>query len=114
MRLQLIRYESVELTEQLMRERPGEGDSSDSVPQTQCFHSGEESVENEIPVSADESTKLDTRRAGERDCRMQEDGENALLDLTSGASSSEVDLNREETVMQQLQDTAQKLGMEVV
>lgn len=108
MRLQLIRYESVELTEQLMRERQGEGDSSESVPQTQCQLSGEESVET------DESIKLDTRRDRERDCKVQEDVENVLLDLTSGATSSEVDLSREESVMRQLQDTAQKLGMEVV
>lgn len=114
MRLQLIRYESVELTEQLMRERQGEGDSSESVPQTQCLQSGEESVETDLHVTADESTKLDMRSDRERDCRVQEDGGNVLLDLTSGASSSEVDLRREESVMRQLQDTAQKLGMEVV
>lgn len=107
MRLQLIRYESVELTEQLMQERQGDGDSSESVPQT-------ESGETELPVTADENTKVVTRRDRERDCRMQEVRENVLPDLTSGASSSEVDSNREESVMRQLQDTAQKLGMEVV
>lgn len=114
MRLQLIRYESVELTEQLMRERQGEGDSNESVPQTQCLQSGEVSVETELAVTVDENSKLDIRRDRERDIRMQEDRENALLDLTCGASSSEVDSNREESVMRQLQDTAQKLGMEVV
>lgn len=114
MRLQLIRYESVELTEQLLQERQGEGDSSESIPQTQCLQSEEESVGTELPVTAHKNTKVDGRSDGEKDCRMQEDGENALLDLTSGASSSEVDLNREESVMRQLQDTAQKLGMEVV
>lgn len=108
MRLQLIRYESVELTEQLMRERQGDGDSSESLPQTQCVQSGEESEETELAVTAEENAKLDTRRERERD------RENALLDLTSGTASSEVDSNREESVMRQLQDTAQKLGMEVV
>lgn len=88
MRLQLIRYESVELTEQLMRERQGEGDSSESVSQTQCLQSVEESGETVLPVTVDENNKMYT--------------------------SSEMDLNREESVMRQLQDTAQKLGMEVV
>lgn len=88
MRLQLIRYESVELTEQLMRERQGEGDSSESVSQTHCLQSVEESGETVLPVTVDENNKMDT--------------------------SSEMDLNREESVMRQLQDTAQKLGMEVV
>ncbi|KAK3509504.1 hypothetical protein QTP70_035158 [Hemibagrus guttatus] len=114
MRLQLIRYESVELTEQLMRERQGEGDSSESVSQTQCLQSVEESGETELPVTADENTRMNTRRDREREGRMQEDRGNVLLDYTSGASSSEMDLNREESVMRQLQDTAQKLGMEVV
>lgn len=114
MRLQLIRYESVELTEQLMRERQGEGDGGEPIPPTQRLQSGEESRETELSVTADENTRLGTRADGERDCRMPEDQENMLLDLTSGASSSELESNREESVMRQLQDTAQKLGMEVV
>lgn len=114
MRLQLIRYESVELTEQLMQERQREADSSDSLPQTQCLQSGDDSVETELCVTSDESTKVNKRRDRETDCRLAECGENALLDLTSCASSLEVDLNREESVMRQLQDTAQMLGMEVV
>ncbi|KAI5615530.1 histone H4 transcription factor, partial [Silurus asotus] len=110
MRLQLIRYESVELTEQLMRERQGGGDSSESAPQTPGLHSEEESEKTALPVNAEENTSEDR----EGDWRVQEDHENVLLDLTSGASSSEVDSNMGESVMRRLQDTAQKLGMEVV
>lgn len=109
MRLQLIRYESVELTEQLMRERQGEGDSSESIPQTQCLQSVEESGETELPVTADENTNVNTRRDRERDYRTQEDQGSVLID-----TASEMDSNREESVMRQLQDTAKKLGMEVV
>ncbi|KAI5089302.1 histone H4 transcription factor [Silurus meridionalis] len=114
MRLQLIRYESVELTEQLMRERQGGGDSSESAPQTPGLHSEEESEKTALPVNAEENTSVNTSEDREGDWRAQEDHENVLLDLTSGASSSEVDSNMGESVMRRLQDTAQKLGMEVV
>ncbi|XP_062844639.1 histone H4 transcription factor [Trichomycterus rosablanca] len=104
MRLQLIRYESVELTEQLMRERQGEADSAESVPQTPCHQSGEESEDRGLSVNTDGTFTESNSKGGERD-------ENGLLVLRSRASSHDL---REESVMQQLQDTAQQLGMEVV
>lgn len=107
MRLQLIRYESVELTEQLMRERQGEGDS----PQTHCLQPGEDSV---VARGADGSSEVEMSEARETDCGTREArGENVPLVPTRGAPS-ETEATREESVMRQLQDTAQQLGMEVV
>lgn len=105
MRLQLIRYESVELTEQLMRERQGEGDSSESIQQN--VQSGEE-LEETI-----QNTEAGIRKEGAEVCRTQDNAESVFLVLMAG-TSSETDSTREGSVMHQLQDTAQQLGMEVV
>ncbi|XP_051960614.1 histone H4 transcription factor-like [Xyrauchen texanus] len=111
MRLQLIRYESVELTEQLMRERQGEGDSSESTPRD--LQPGEEPEETGPVSTMGGNTEAGIRKAAAEDCRTQGNGESVLLVLTAG-TSSETDSTREESVMRQLQDTAQQLGMEVV
>lgn len=105
MRLQLIRYESVELTEQLMRERQGEGDSSESSQQN--VQSGEE-----LEETMGGNTEAGIRKEGAEVCRTQENAESVFLVLMAG-TSSETD-SREGSVMCQLQDTAQQLGMEVV
>lgn len=107
MRLQLIRYESVELTEQLMRERQSDTNSVEDVPQT-CHQSGEES-EVRGPAQTDRTS---TDSGSERECtKVGERTENGLLVCRSRTSSHDL---REKSVMQQLQDTAQQLGMEVV
>lgn len=111
MRLQLIRYESVELTEQLMRERQGEGDSSESSQQN--VQPGEE-LEETVPIGImGGNIEAVIRKDGVDVCRTQENTESVFLVLTSG-TSSETDSTREGAVMRQLQDTAQHLGMEVV
>uniref|UniRef100_A0A673JBG7 Histone H4 transcription factor n=1 Tax=Sinocyclocheilus rhinocerous TaxID=307959 RepID=A0A673JBG7_9TELE len=111
MRLQLIRYESVELTEQLMRERQGEGDSSESSQQN--VQPGEELEESGPLGTMGGNTEAGIRKEGVNDCRTQENTESVFLVLTAG-TSSETDSTREGSVMRQLQDTAQQLGMEVV
>lgn len=106
MRLQLIRYESVELTEQLIRERQGEGDSSESSQQN--VQPGEE-----LEETPEHLTEAKSKKDEAEVCRTQDNSESVFLVLTAG-SSSEADSIREGLVMRQLQDTAQQLGMEVV
>lgn len=106
MRLQLIRYESVELTEQLMRER--QGDSSESNPQN--IQSGEEM---EMGGLGTVSGETGMRKEAAEDCRTQENRESVFLLMTAGTSSETQSIS-EESVMLQLQDTAQQLGMQVV
>ncbi len=109
MRLQLIRYESVELTEQLMRERQGEGDSSESSQQN--AQPGEELEETGPLSTMGGNTEAGIRKEGVDVCRTQENTESLFLVLTAGTSA---ETTREGGVMRQLQDTAQQLGMEVV
>lgn len=111
MRLQLIRYESVELTEQLMRERQGEGDSSESSQQN--AQPGEELEETGHLSTMGGNTEAGIRKEGVDVCRTQENTESVFLVLTAG-TSAETDSTREVAVMRQLQDTAQQLGMEMV
>ncbi|XP_030648941.1 histone H4 transcription factor-like [Chanos chanos] len=118
MRLQLIRYESVELTEQLMRERQGEGDSSEAAVQSEGLQPVEEAESAGAGDYVGRSSATE-RIEGERDCVAEEgavtdeQGENVLLVLTAGPAP-EAESKREDAVMRQLQDTAQQLGMEVV
>ncbi len=111
MRLQLIRYESVELTEQLMRERQGEGDSSESSQQN--AQPSEELEETGHLSTMGGNTEAGIRKEGVDVCRTQENTESVFLVLTAG-TSAETDSTREVAVMRQLQDTAQQLGMEMV
>lgn len=108
MRLQLIRYESVELTEQLMRER--QGDSSESNPQN--IQPGEE-MELGALGTVGGVTETGMRKEAAEDCRTQENRESVFLLMTAG-TSTETESISEESVMLQLQDTAQQLGMQVV
>ncbi|XP_042611897.1 histone H4 transcription factor-like [Cyprinus carpio] len=111
MHLQLIHYESVELTVQLMRERQGEGDSSESSQQN--VQPGEELEESGPLGTMGGNIEAGIRKEGVNDCRTQEKTESVFLVLTAG-TSSETDSTREKSVMRQLQDTGQQLGMEVV
>ncbi|XP_076130568.1 histone H4 transcription factor [Alosa pseudoharengus] len=111
MRLQLIRYESVELTEQLMRERPAEGDCSDQPAQNEGDGSGPQSSAGGEDVSDEEEEEEGDCGAEER--VRPEEGDNVLLVMLKG-SSPEAQAAEEDTVMRRLQDTAQQLGMEVV
>ncbi|XP_055798937.1 histone H4 transcription factor [Salvelinus fontinalis] len=102
MRLQLIRYESVELTEQLMRERPEghEGEGEDAA-RTDVLGPGEDA--RVVAHSTEVQVEL-------RGVLLEgEQGEGVFYDLTGGDSSRA----GEDTVILQLQDTAQQLGMQV-
>ncbi|KAG9351457.1 hypothetical protein JZ751_022707 [Albula glossodonta] len=150
MRLQLIRYESVELTEQLMKERQEGGDRG--VGGDRSAGGDTESIQSDCPMqgmgSADEGGMevgvaelrgivLDGVQANgtghEGDSHSPviqlqsgtiEQGENVFYLLTSASPSQAVILpcvpegegegGGGDSVMMQLQDTAQQLGMEVV
>ncbi|XP_010868753.1 histone H4 transcription factor [Esox lucius] len=110
MRLQLIRYESVELTEQLMRERPEAEEGEEEVSQTDSPGEDEDvsgpaapppEVQVELKgVMLDEGGPVDGGESGE-----------GVLYVLSASEPSEVE---EDAVMLQLQDTAQQMGMQVV
>lgn len=129
MRLQLIRYESVELTEQLMRERHAEGDCSDQPAQSECLQPGQESNGAGLPstVAGDdisEGQEEEEEEEEDLDCgaeerekeqdEQEEDGENVLMVMLKERSPEAQVVAEEDTVMRRLQDTAQQLGMEVV
>lgn len=100
MKLQLIRYESVELTEQLMRERE-EGCQEEEVE-------GQDAGPLEGPGPrqvAGATGLLEQQGSGTETAR---DSEGMFFVFTEGTSQGEV------AVMLQLQDTAQQLGMQVV
>ncbi|CAB1315813.1 unnamed protein product [Coregonus sp. 'balchen'] len=109
MRLQLIRYESVELTEQLMRGRPegedaartdilGPGEDARAVA-----HSMEVQVELRGVLLEEEGGPVEEGQGG-----VGEQGAGVFYDLTGGDSSHA----GEDAVTLQLQDTAQQLGMQ--
>lgn len=109
MRLQLIRYESVELTEQLMREkqkRRGEDDDSSDSNQAE---SREPEGESASEVQAElRGVLLEEQRAEEPDISTAEGGREGdmLYVLTKGLSQA-----GEDSVLMQLQDTEQQQGM---
>ncbi|XP_018610651.2 histone H4 transcription factor [Scleropages formosus] len=128
MRLQLIRYESVELTEQLMKERQEARDRNPEGEEIQP----EALTQGVAEGGAEEGTEglrgilIDSGQAGGSDSgavvspalHVNEQGSDVFYMLTDGSPeatgpqvASEV---REDSVMLQLQDTAQQLGMEVV
>lgn len=109
MRLQLIRYESVELTEQLMRERQNRQEDEDS---------GQTEAEEESPGAALSEVQVELRgvlleeQRPEEPTVSTEEGvqeESMLYVLTGGLSQA-----GEDTVMLQLQDTAQQQGMQMI
>ncbi|KAJ7996177.1 hypothetical protein DPEC_G00234350 [Dallia pectoralis] len=104
MRLQLIRYESVELTEQLMMERPEGGEGEDPAPHSDSPGEGEERPP-EVQV---ELGGLESEVGGSGD---QGGSGEAVFYVLGAGDPSEVGEN---AVMLQLQDTAQQMGMQVV
>ncbi|KAF6728859.1 hypothetical protein FQA47_000410 [Oryzias melastigma] len=101
MRLQLIRYESVELTEQLMRERQKRQTEEDASSE----HAEDQEMEEE-PTAASEvqvelrGVLLEEQRSEELTVSAEEGvQEEGMLYVLSGGESS---------VLLQLQDTAQQ------
>ena len=120
MRLQLIRYESVELTEQLMRERQEsrEGEEGEDSAQAEGLEPGEEEDDDEAGAGTPREMEVELRgvlleeeeeEGGQTVAGMSQQGESMFYVLTSSSPDS-----GEGSVMQQLQDTAQQLGMQVV
>lgn len=112
LRLQLIRYESVELTEQLMREKQTRQEDEDGS-QTEGQELEEESLgaaPSELQVEL-RGVLLEEHRAEEPTASAEEGSqeEGMLYILTGGLSQA-----GEDSVMQQLQDTVQQQGMQVV
>lgn len=102
LRLQLIRYESVELTEQLMRERQNrQGEEDEDSAQTEEQEEG--AASSELPVELRgvflEEQRTESLIVGAEE-GAQEEG--MLYVLTGGLSQA-----GEDTVMLQLQDSAQ-------
>ncbi|XP_035291241.1 histone H4 transcription factor [Anguilla anguilla] len=147
MRLQLIRYESVELTEQLMERQEGgdRGGAEDrglggdtEASQTDCPAQGAAAANGgggEVGVAELRGIVLDGVQADGSgaggsglgpvihvESGTNEQGEKVFYVLTSAGPSQELILpsapedggGRADSVMMQLQDTAQQLGMEVV
>ncbi|XP_071376755.1 histone H4 transcription factor [Centroberyx affinis] len=116
MRLQLIRYESVELTEQLMRERHDrQGEEDEDSGQTEGLGLGEEAaaeaaVPSEMQVELRgvllEEQRTEQQAAGAAEAEQEE---GMFYVLTGGLAQA-----GEDAVMLQLQDTAKQLGMQVV
>lgn len=107
MRLQLIRYESVELTEQLMRERQNRQADEEDEDQTEGQEVGEESpgaAPSELQVEL-RGVLLEEQRAEETAVSAEEGSqeEGMLYVLTGGLSQA-----GDDSVMQQLQDNAQQ------
>lgn len=113
LRLQLIRYESVELTEQLMRERQNRQAEEDEESITA---EGQE-LEEESAVAPSELQEelrgvlLEQQRTEGLPVNATEGSqeEGMLYILTGGLSQT-----GEDSVMQQLQDTAQQQGMQAL
>lgn len=107
LRLQLIRYESVELTEQLMRERQNrQGEEDEDSAQTEEQELEEVSPgapPSELPVVL-RGVFLEEQRTEDLTVSAEEDAqeEGMLYVLTGGLSQA-----GEDTVMLQLQDSAQ-------
>lgn len=113
LRLQLIRYESVELTEQLMRERQNRQAEEDGGSEPT---EGQELQEGAAPAEVQVELKgvlLEEQRIDEPGSTVgaEEGGqeEGMLYVLTGGLSQA-----GEESVMLQLQDAAQQQEMEVL
>lgn len=116
MRLQLIRYESVELTEQLMRERQNrQAEEDGDSEQTE----GQE-LEEEATGAAHAEVQVELKGVLLEEQRIEEPGstvsgeeggqdEGMLYVLAGGLPQA-----GEESVMLQLQDAAQQQEMEVV
>lgn len=114
LRLQLIRYESVELTEQLMRERQNrQGEEDEDSGQTE-----EQELEEVSPGAAPSELPVELRgllleeQRTEKPTVSAEEGsqeEGMMYILTGGLSQGGQD-----SVMMQLQDAAQQQGMQVV
>ncbi|MBN3309516.1 HINFP factor, partial [Amia calva] len=113
MRLQLIRYESVELTEQLMKERQDgqadgvEGGAGTLSPVIQVESRTNELGESEMVyyvLTSSPAQAAPLPACGEPQAMVSVD-----MDTEVGQGTQDGD-----SVMMQLQDTAQQLGMEVV
>lgn len=114
MRLQLIRYESVELTEQLMRERQSrQGEEDDDSGQTEGQELEEASphaAPSDLPVEL-RGLLLEEQRTEKPTVSMEEGGqEEGMLYILTGGLAPE----GEDSVLLQLQDAAQQQGMQVV
>ncbi|KAL0993778.1 hypothetical protein UPYG_G00113830 [Umbra pygmaea] len=112
MRLQLIRYESVELTEQLMRERPEEAVQNDSPDPGEDEDEDEHDSLAEQPSEVQvELSEVQSEDGGPEKPRVEaESGDGGFCVLTS-SGRPEVG---EDEVMLRLQNTAQQMGMQVV
>ncbi|XP_067347964.1 histone H4 transcription factor isoform X2 [Channa argus] len=114
LRLQLIRYESVELTEQLMRERQNrQVEEDDDTSQTE----GQELEEASSGAAPSEiqaelrGVLLEEQRTEEPTVSTEEGGqEGGMLYIFTGGLSPA----GEDSVMQQAQDSAQQKGMHMV
>lgn len=113
LRLQLIRYESVELTEQLMRERQNRQAEEDE----DSIQAEGQELEEESAVAPSElqeelrGVMLEQQRTEGLPVNATEGSqeEGMLYILTGGLSQT-----GEDSVMQQLQDTAQQQGMQAL
>ena len=109
MRLQLIRYESVELTEQLMRERQNRQEDEDGG-QTEVDEGSHGALPSEVQVEL-RGVLLEEQRNEEPTVSTEEGGqEESMLYVLSGGLSQA----GEDTVMLQLQGTAQQQGMQMI
>ena len=107
LRLQLIRYESVELTEQLMRERQSRQADEEDEDQTEGQEMGQESpgaTPSELQVEL-RGVLLEEQRAEETAVSTEEGSqEDGMLYVLTGGLSQAGD----DSIMQQLQDNAQQ------
>lgn len=109
MRLQLIRYESVELTEQLMRERQNRQEDEDGSL-TEVDEVSHGALASEVQVEL-RGVLLEEQRIEEPTVSTEEGSqEESMLYVLSGGLSQA----GEDTVMLQLQDTAQQQVMQMI
>lgn len=114
MRLQLIRYESVELTEQLMRERQRRrAEDEDDDDDSDSNHGEGRELEAESAAASEVHAELrgvllEEQRSEEPNVSTEEGGQEGdmLYVLTKGLSQA-----GEDSVLMQLQDTEQQQGM---
>ena len=140
MRLQLIRYESVELTEQLMRERNGEDGEEEEEEDDDDDDEEDEEDDKEVEDTGAQAEppglgKRAVEAGGPLDMEgqlqgvlLEEGGPEVGLEAVGGEDEDEDEEEQgmfyvltggltqegEDAVMLQLQDTASQLGMHVV
>lgn len=118
MRLQLIRYESVELTEQLMKERQeaqdGDPDSLAGVGELKgiVLDGGEVGAAGGGGPGTDVHSEGCVDGQADTVYYILSSGGNGALQQDPGLQGAPE--SREDSVMLQLQNTAQQLGLEVV